>query len=148
MPVRTALAPVGEKIVKLWKWHTMVFRCPCCGKHADYAAQIIEGPQRGTPWDPTYHCEQCKKTVRARDKWLFGGVFGPLMALVGTFALQALPPGWHMAPAAAFAFAAVCCAIIGYPLSRTLSRHLVYWEPVNPATLRQARVRPLREEDK
>ena len=132
--------------MKLWKWHTMVFRCPCCGKHAEYAAQIIEGPHRGTPWDPTYYCEQCKRPARARDKWLFGGVYGPLMAVIGTFALESLPSAWHIGSAGAFAFAAACCAIIGYPLSRTLSRHLVCWEPVNPGAVEQARSR-LREED-
>jgi hypothetical protein len=125
----------------------MVFRCPCCGKDADYAAQVIEGPHRGTPWDPTYYCEQCKAPVRARDKWLFGGVYGPLMAMVGTLAFEALPPVWGVSPASAFAFAVACCAIIGYPLSRALSRHLVYWEPIDPAALRLARLRRLREED-
>jgi hypothetical protein len=125
----------------------MVFRCPCCGKHAEYAAQVIEGPHRGTPWDPTYYCEQCKRPVRARDKWLFGGVYGPLMAMVGTLAFEALPPAWGVSPGAAFAFALACCAVIGYPLSRALSRHFVYWEPVDPAALRLARLRRLKEED-
>jgi hypothetical protein len=133
--------------VKLWKWHTMVFRCPCCGKQADYAAQITEGPKRGTAWDPTYYCEQCKTAVRARDKWLFGGVYGPLMAMVGTFAMEALPAAWGIGQTGGLLFAAACCVIVGYPLSRTLSRHLVYWEPVDPAALRQARLRRAREDE-
>jgi hypothetical protein len=133
--------------VKLWKWHTMVFRCPCCRKHAEYAAQVVEGTNCGTPWDPTYYCEHCKTSVRARDKWLFGCVFGPLVAMVGTFAMEALPRAWEIGPTGTLAFAAACCAIVGYPLSRTLSRHLVYWEPVDPAALRQAKLRRLREED-
>jgi hypothetical protein len=136
--------------VKLWKWHTLVFRCPCCGKDADYAAQVIEGPHKGTAWDPSYWCEKCSKPVRARDTWLFGAVYGPLMAMVATFALEAVPaalgvPGWATA-----AFAAVCCAIIGWPLSRALSRHLLYWEarnPRDPGALRQAHLRRLREDD-
>ena len=130
--------------VKLWKWHTLVFRCPCCGKDADYAAQIIEGPKQGTMWDPAYWCEQCSIAVRAKDTWLFGAVYGPLMAMIATFALEALPPGFGLAHWITIAFAAVCCAIVGWPLSRALSRHLVYWEPRNPGdprVLRQARVR-------
>lgn len=125
----------------------MVFRCPCCGKQAEYAAQIIEGPKRGTAWDPTYYCEQCNTPVHARDKWLFGGVFGPLMAMTGTFAMEALPRAWEIGQIGSLAFAAVCCAIVGYPLSRALSRHLVYWEPLDPAAVRQARLRRIREDD-
>jgi hypothetical protein len=85
--------------------------------------------------------------VRARDKWLFGAVFGPLMAMVGTFAMQAVPPGLQLAHWAVFTFAAVCCAIVGWPLSRTLSRHLVYWEPRDPADLRGGQLKRVREED-
>jgi hypothetical protein len=133
--------------VKLWKWHTMVFRCPCCGKQTDYASQVVEGPQRGTQWDPTYYCEHCKTTMRARDRWLFGGVFGPVMAMVGTLAMEALPQAWHISQTGTFLFAAVCCAIVGYPLSRTLSLHLVYWQPLDPVALRQANLRRLREDD-
>jgi hypothetical protein len=44
-------------------------------------------------------------------------------------------------------FAALCCAIVGYPLSRELSRHLVYWEPLDPVALRQANLRRMREDD-
>jgi hypothetical protein len=133
--------------MKLWKWHTMVFRCPCCGNEADYAAQIVEGPNKGTAWDPSYWCEKCATALRARDKWLFGGVYGPLMAMIGTFALEALPSAWAMGQWGALAFAAGCCAIVGWPLSRALSRHLVFWEPLDPGALRQARVRRLREDD-
>ena len=83
--------------MKLWKLHTLVFRCPCCGKDADYAAQIVEGPNKGTLWDPAYWCEKCSSAVRARDTWLFGAVYGPLMAMVATFAMQAVPPGIGLA---------------------------------------------------
>ena len=133
--------------MKVCKWHTLVFRCPCCGKESDYAAEVVQGPQKGSTWDPAYWCEKCNSVVRAKDKWLFGAVFGPLMAMVGTFAMQAIPPGLHVMQWAAFAFAAVCCAIVGWPLSRTLSRHLVYWEPRDPAELRRVQIRRLREDD-
>ena len=133
--------------MKLWKWHTLVFRCPSCGKEADYAAQVIEGPHKGTAFDPSYWCEKCESPVRARDTWLFGAVFGPLMAMVATFAFEALPPGLSIGQWGAVAFAAVCCAIVGWPLSRALSRHLVYWEPRDPAALRQARLRRLRDDE-
>ena len=136
--------------MKLWKWHTLVFRCPCCGKEADYAAQIVEGPHKGTLWDPSYWCEKCATPVRARDTWLFGAVYGPLMAMVATFAFEALPPGWAVAHGTTILFAAVCCAIVGWPLSRALSKHLLYWEardPRDPRALRQARLRQLREDD-
>jgi hypothetical protein len=133
--------------VKVWKWHTLVFRCPTCGKHADYAAQIVEGPDKGTPWDPSYWCEKCKSIVHARDKWLFGAVFGPLMAMVATFAFEALPAGLQLAQWMTLGFAAICCGIVGWPLSRALSRHLVYWEPRDPAAQRLVRLRRLREDD-
>ena len=127
--------------MKLCKWHTLVFRCPTCGKESDYAAEVVEGPNKGNMWDPAYCCEQCNSIVRAKDKWLFGAVFGPLMAMVGTFAMQSIPPGLHVAQWLAFAFAALCCAVVGWPLSRTLSRHLVYWEPRDPAKLRRVQLR-------
>ncbi len=136
--------------MKLWKWHTLVFRCPCCGKEADYAAQIIEGPQKGTLWDPSYWCEKCATPVRARDTWLFGAVFGPLMAMVATFAVEAVPGGIGIAQGVTIAFAVLCCAIVGWPLSRALSRHLLYWEarnPRDPRALRQAHLRRLNEDD-
>ena len=142
-----SLTNPGKHLLKLWKWHTMVFRCPCCGKEADYASQVVEGPNRGTQWNPTYYCEHCKTSLRARDKWLFGGVYGPLMAMVGTLAMEALPTAWQPGQTGAFLFAAVCCGIVGYPLSRALSRHLVYWEPLDPVALRQATLRRLREDD-
>jgi hypothetical protein len=69
------------------------------------------------------------------------------MAMIGTFAMEAIPPGLHIAQGGAFAFAALCCAIVGWPLSRTLSRHLVYWEPCEPRALKQTRMRRLREDD-
>jgi hypothetical protein len=133
--------------VKLWKWHTLVFRCPKCGKHCDYAAQVVAGPHKGSVWDPSYWCEKCNSAVRARDKWLFGAVFGPLMAMIGTFAMHAIPVGLQLSSSASFAFAAACCAIVGWPLSRTLSRHLVYWEACDPAALRRARLRRPRKGD-
>jgi hypothetical protein len=133
--------------VKLWKWHTMVFRCPCCGHGADYAAQVIEGAHKGSAWDPTYWCEKCASPLRARDKWLFGGVFGPLMAIVGTFAYESVPRSLHLDPWMLFAFAAVCCAIVGYPLSRALSRHLVFWEPRDPKAQKRVQLRRAREDD-
>jgi hypothetical protein len=88
--------------------------------------------------------------VRARDTWIFGAVFGPLMAMVGTFAFEALPPGLAITQAATIGFAILCCAIVGWPLSRSLSRHLLYWEPRNPRdprALRQAQLRRMREDD-
>ena len=133
--------------MKLCKWHTLVFRCPTCGKDEDYAAEIVEGPHKGSMWDPAYWCEKCSSPVRARDKWLFGAVFGPLMAMVGTFAMQAIPPGLQLHHWAVLGFAAICCAIVGWPLSRALSRHLVYWEPRDPSDLQRAELRRMREED-
>lgn len=138
-------------IVKLWKWHTLVFRCPCCGKHEEYAAQIVEGPQKGTIWDPAYICEKCGTPVRARDTWLFGAVFGPLMAMVATFAFEAIPPAWAVAQPATVVFATICCGIVGWPLSRSLSRHLLYWEPRNPrdprVVRRAAQLRRIRDDE-
>jgi hypothetical protein len=69
------------------------------------------------------------------------------MAIIATFAHEALPPGLGFGQWAALAFVAICCVIVGWPLSRTLSRHLLYWEPRDPAALRQARLRRLREDD-
>jgi hypothetical protein len=133
--------------VKIWKLHTLVFRCPCCGKDADYAAQIVAGPNKGTLWDPSYWCEKCASAVRARDTWLFGAVYGPLMAMVATFAMQAVPPGIGLGQGALLAFAALCCAVVGWPLSRTLSRYLIYWEPRDPRALQRSRLRRLRDDD-
>ena len=134
--------------MKLFKWHTLVFNCPCCGKGAEYAAQIVEGEYKGSYWAPTYWCERCSIAVRARDTWMYGAVFGPLMAMVAAFAIEALPPSWAIANWAAMAFAGACCAIVGWPLSRMLSRHLLQWEPREPAALQRARLRRLREDEK
>jgi hypothetical protein len=125
----------------------MVFRCPTCSKESDYAAQIIEGPHKGTAWDPSYWCEKCSSIMRAKDRWLFGAVFGPLMAIIGTFAMEAVPPALNLNYWSALAFAAVCCGIVGWPLSRALSRHLIFWEPRDPKQLRQMELRRLREDD-
>lgn len=133
--------------MKLCKWHTLVFRCPSCAKESEYAAQIIEGPHKGSIWDPAYWCEQCSTVVRARDKWLFGAAFGPLMAIVGTFAAQAIPAGLNVGEWTAAAFATVCCAVVGWPTSRVLSRYLVYWEPRDPDARRRLRVTPLQKDD-
>lgn len=135
------------KQVKLWKWHTLVFRCPTCDHESDYAAQIVDGPDKGTSFDPAYLCEKCNSAVRVRDKWLFGAVFGPLLAMVGTFAYEAVPPALNIPEGITLAFACVCCAIVGWPLSRTLSRHLVFWEPRDPQALRRAQLRRLRNDD-
>jgi hypothetical protein len=133
--------------VKLWKWHTLVFRCPTCCKEADYALQIVEGQHKGSLWDPSYWCEKCASPMRARDKWLFGAVYGPLMAMTATFAVEALPPGLQIGPWGALVFAAACCVIVGWPLSRALSRHLVFWEPRDPQQLSRVRQRRLRDND-
>lgn len=118
--------------MKLWKWHTLVFKCPTCGKETDYALQIGDGPHKGTSWDPAYWCAGCSTTAHAREPWLFGAVYGPLMAFVAALAYDALSrlaavPVW-----AGVAFASACCAIIGWPLSRCLSRYLVCWEASAP----------------
>ena len=133
--------------MKLFKWHTLVLRCPCCGKDSDYAAQIVEGEQKGTYWNPSYWCEQCSMVLRARDTWLFGAVFGPLMALVGTFAVEAIPPAGALPETMAYTFAALCCAIAGWPLSRALSKHLLYWEPRDPIARQRVRIRRLRDDE-
>ena len=133
--------------MKIWKLHTLVFRCPCCGKDADYAAQVVEGPNKGSLFDPAYWCEQCSSPVRARDTWLFGAVFGPLMAIVATFAMQAVPPGVGLGEWWLFTFAALCCAIVGWPLSRALSRYLIYWEPRDPRALQRSRLRRQRDDE-
>ena len=133
--------------MKLWKWHTLVFRCPCCNKEADYAAQIVEGEHKGPYWSPAYWCEKCSSPVRARDTWVFGAVFGPLMAMLATLAWEALPAAWGIPQPVAATYTAICCAIVGWPLSRALSRHLLYWEPREPGALRAARIRRLPEED-
>ena len=98
-------------------------------------------------WDPAYWCEKCSSPMRTRDKWLFGAVFGPAIAMIGTFAIEAIPAGLNFGTWPSFAFAAACCAIVGWPLSRTLSRHLVFWEPRDPKQLRQVQIRRLREDD-
>lgn len=133
--------------MKLCKWHTIVFRCPCCDAEADYAAQIVEGEHCGSYWDPAYWCEQCKTPVRARDTWLFGAVYGPLMATIAALAWQALPSGWGVAQFATLVFTAVCCAIVGWPLSRTLTRYILYWEPRDSRGLPPPRLRRLRQDD-
>ena len=133
--------------MKLWKWHTMVFRCPSCSHEAEYASQIVEGQHKGTAWDPAYWCEKCSSPMRARDRWLFGAVYGPLMAIIATFAVEAIPPSFNLSEWAALAFAAVCSCIVGWPLSRALSRHLVFWEPRDPGQLRRVELRRLREDD-
>jgi hypothetical protein len=72
------------------------------------------------------------------------------MAMVATFAFEALPPGLALAKWVTISFAAICCGIVGWPLSRTLSRHLLYWEarnPRDPRALRQAHLRRLQDDD-
>ena len=133
--------------MKLWKWHTIVFRCPCCGKDSDHAAQVIEGKWKGTYFNPTYWCERCEKPARARDTWAFGAVFGPLLAMVGVLAVEAIPVTWGIPHPVAVGFAAVCCLVVGWPLSRTLSRHLLFWEPREPGALQQAQLRRMREDE-
>ena len=132
--------------MKLWKLHTLVFRCPCCGKDEDYAAQIVQGEHKGSYWDPAYWCEKCSNAVRPRDTWIFGAIFGPLMLITGTIAFDALTAALAAPHAVAAAFAMICCAIIGWPLSRGLSRHLLYWEPRDPARLQRVRIRRQDEE--
>ena len=133
--------------MKFWKLHTLVFRCPCCGNEADYAVQIVDGPTKGTLLDPAYWCEKCSSAVRARDTWIFGAVYGPLMAIVATFSMQAVPAGAGFGEWPLLAFAAVCCAIVGWPLSRVLSRHLISWEPRNPRVPQRSRLPPLRDDE-
>jgi hypothetical protein len=72
------------------------------------------------------------------------------MAMVATFASEALPPALHALQWVTMGFVALCCIVVGYPLSRTLSKHLLYWEPRNPRDprgLRQAHLRRVRDED-
>lgn len=133
--------------MKLCKWHTLVFRCPSCSANADYAAEIVEGPARGSLWDPAYWCERCSTTMRARDRWIYGVAFGPLMAMVGIFSMQALPPAWNLGHWAVCAFATACCAIVGWPLSRVLSRYLIVWEPRGPAAPTRAIAQTFRKDD-
>lgn len=114
--------------VKLCKWHTLIFRCPKCGKETDYALQVGDGPHKGTSWDPAYWCEQCNTLARAREPWLFGAVYGPAMALIAALAYEAFPAIAQVPTWSCIVFACVCCVIIGWPLSRYLSRHLVAWE--------------------
>ena len=125
----------------------MVFRCPSCSHKAEYALQIVEGKHKGSSWDPSYWCEKCESPVRARDKWLFGAVYGPLMAMVSTFAFEAIPPGLNVTQSMAVGFAAICCCIVGWPLSRALSKHLIFWEPRDPGQLRRVELQRLREDD-
>lgn len=118
--------------MKLWKWHTLIFKCPKCGSKTDYALQIGDGPDKGTSWDPAYWCADCNAPARAREPWLFGAVYGPLMAFIAALAYDAIS---HLAVVpiwAGIAFASACCAIIGWPLSRCLSRYLVCWEAREP----------------
>lgn len=115
--------------MKLWKWHTVIFKCPRCGKETDYALQVGDGPHKGTSWDPAYWCACCNAPARAREPWLFGAVYGPLMAFIAALAYDALSRLFPAAAWAAIAFASACCVIVGWPLSRYLSRHLVCWEP-------------------
>jgi hypothetical protein len=114
--------------VKLAKWHTVVFRCPHCGAESDYGLQIAKGPYKGSCWNPAYWCEKCHRVAHARAPWLFGMVYGPLMAMSAAMAFDALPRDLSAPFWVRLLFAAVCCAAIGWPLSRYLSRHLVSWE--------------------
>ncbi len=123
---------LGEASVKLWKWHTLVFKCPRCGNETDYALQVGDGPHKGTSWDPSYWCACCNTPVRAREPWLFGAVYGPLMALIAAFAYDALSHTGSVPLWARIVFAGGCCAVIGWPLSRCLSRYLVCWEARGP----------------
>jgi hypothetical protein len=76
--------------VKYTKWHTLVFKCPSCGDETDYALHVDEGVERGSPWDPTYWCAHCERPARVRDPWLFGLVYGPLMAMIAAPLCRAL----------------------------------------------------------
>jgi hypothetical protein len=119
--------------VKLWKWHTLVFRCPKCGTETDYALQVTDGPDKGSSWDPAYFCERCHGTAHAREPWLFGAVYGPLMAMIAALAYDSLPRAFDLPLWPRVAFACMCCAVVGWPLSRFLSRHLVAWEMRAPS---------------
>jgi hypothetical protein len=50
------------------------------------------------------------------------------MAIVAAFAYDAFPNDVTLPQWACIAFAMLCCAVIGWPLSRYLSRYLVAWE--------------------
>lgn len=118
--------------MKLWKWHTLVFQCPTCGRRTEYALQIGDGPQKGTSWDPSYWCAKCNTAARAREPWLFGAVYGPLMACIAALAYDALTRMTTVPVWAGIVFAAACCLVIGWPVSRCLSRYLVCWEARHP----------------
>lgn len=133
---RPALDNTGRQrgsTVKFAKWHTVVFRCPNCGAESDYGLQIADGPHKGSAWHPAYWCDKCHSAAEPRDTWVFGAVYGPIMALIGAMAFDAFPrdlttPSWMR-----LLFAALCCIVTGWPLSRYLSRHLVSWEPCSQA---------------
>ncbi|HSQ04802.1 MAG TPA: hypothetical protein VLN59_12245 [Burkholderiales bacterium] len=118
--------------MKLAKWHTVIFRCPKCGAESDYGLQIADGPHKGSGWNPAYWCEKCNTAAQIRDPWLFGAVYGPLMALCAAMAFDALPRDLSAAFWVRLLFAGLCCAIVGWPLSRYLSRYLVSWESREP----------------
>jgi hypothetical protein len=73
------------------------------------------------------------------------------MPMVATFAFEAIPPAWAVAQPATVVFATICCGIVGWPLSRSLSRHLLYWEPRNPrdprVLRRAAQLRRIRDDE-
>lgn len=124
--------------MKLSKWHTIVYRCPKCSAVSDYALQIVDGPLKGSPWNPAYCCEKCSAISHAREPWLFGVVYGPLMAMFGVFAIGALPASLNLPHWVALLFAGACCAVVGWPLSRYLSRHLLLWEPTGKSAVLNA----------
>lgn len=128
--------------MKLWKWHTLIFKCPKCGNETDYALQVGDGPHKGTSWDPSYWCACCNSAAKAREPWLFGAVYGPLMALVAALAYDALTRMFAASLWTGIAFAFACCLTIGWPLSRCLSRHLVCWEPREPGARATRSERP------
>lgn len=118
----------GE-VVKLTKWHTLVFKCPSCGHATDYALHIDDGVHAGSNWDPTYWCACCERPARVREPWLFGAVYGPLMALVAALAYDAISRFAPLPPVVGIVMSAGCSVVIGWSVSRSLSRHLVCWEP-------------------
>lgn len=122
--------------MKLFKWHSIVFCCPRCARESDYALEIIGGPERGSIFSPVYWCEHCRTTARVRDPWMFGAVFGPFMAVFGVFAYQAVPEPWGWL--ARGAISGIACLLVGWTVSRILTKHLVDWEPVaNSRVLRR-----------
>lgn len=127
--LRTSNTKKLGEIVKYTKWHTLVFKCPSCGDETDYALHVDDGGEHGSPWDPTYWCAHCERPARVRDPWLFGLVYGPLMAMVAALAYEALTVFTLVAPPVGILFAALSCGVIGWPVSRVLSRHLLAWEP-------------------